>query len=952
MNTMKTRIKSFFTVFIIFHFFFLVLSSQGSLINNNTSKDSQIIGKIVKQLEISPNSDYYIKFYSQNASLECKPITTYSKGLSEKVKNAIAKSPKWIQRDLTRQFKNIDGEEHADLILKTNKQYTDEIAFSIAFSPIGDVPSVDLIWDNVNSLYENDQFLQYADIIDYDNYDGNYYSTIRYKVIEDGVEKQFEYPPEIYYWYVVHTKAGGEQPSLIYDKFWRSYITNHNDIGYPLLKEKLSNIKYLWDCESYFQSKNRTWKWSIDKHPTAIEAVSYWVGKTVPEQAYGDRPTQPNIIAHEHNGWCGELQRIAVAALRSALIPTVGICNYGEDHVWREFFERGWHENDNWWADGGGAVDKPDVYTYDWGKDMSAVFAWKGDDSIFDVTSHYIHPEDLSIIQFKVVDCYFQPVDGARVTVMVKGPVDITFIKHNVWEKILYIWDSLPDVLKGKILQQLFSIIDEKFTGLPNTVDLPISTIWNYTDEDGSCSFNLGKNHEYFFIIQYGDDLRDPPRLARYNKIRVLKNPMDKTYNIRFPLLRNIYQTHQIVDITGDKYSFNINFDTSSYQIHENALWNSGKGVYKQDGKIDFFIVDESNFEKYQQGKSFKCAKYVRNNQSEIDFSCDENNWYLVFRNNAYKSNILLNFSLLLESTSMTDCVKIVSPNTSIFENPIVNNGDTILFKGVANSNIILSINDVEIEVETVNGEWFYFWDTAKINPGKYTVTAICGSAQDELTIEIVDLYPPELQINYPKILEILEKEEITISGQSWDNHNVKFVEVSVDGSRWKKAEGTNTWAVFWDFSVYDVGEHTISAKAYDTQGSMSVKEVTIVINESGYIWGPEILDVYHNPTSPSNRSNIILFADVETGNPFSIKQVVAYWNDDATVECHEMFNYADNPVQDRHEEDPLKNLSNEPVYGLELGQFPSGTRVAYWIVVVDSADNMRVSDKYSFVVN
>ena len=39
--------------------------------------------------------------------------------------------------------------------------------------------------------------------VDYDNWQGNYYSTVRYWVLENGVEKQLEYPPEIYYWYIV-----------------------------------------------------------------------------------------------------------------------------------------------------------------------------------------------------------------------------------------------------------------------------------------------------------------------------------------------------------------------------------------------------------------------------------------------------------------------------------------------------------------------------------------------------------------------------------------------------------------------------------------------------------------------------------------------------------------------------------------------------------------------------
>ena len=540
-------------------------------LNNSASGNEKIIGKLAREIEIPAGSDYYIRFFSEDFILAGESIAPYSSGLSEKIKDAIAKSPRWIQKELTRQFHMIDEEAYADLILDTSRRYVDEIAFSIACSSLGDVPSVDVIKDNVFSLYETDKWIQYADIVDYDDNSGNYYSTIRYRVMENGTEKQLEYPPGIYYWFVVHPEAVGEQPLYIYNKFWRNYLFNHNDIGYPLLKEKLSDINYLWDCTSYFQFKHRTWKWSMESHPTAVEAVSYWVGKTVPEQAYGDRPGQPNTIAHEHNGWCGELQKIAVAALRSALIPTVGICDHGEDHVWREFYERGWHENDNWWADGGGAVDKPDVYAYQWGKDMSALFAWRGDDSIYDVTSRYIHPEDRKTVHFVVLDRLLQPVDGARVSIFVGGPRDITWLKNKIWDKIEELWDRLPDVFKGRILLTLYHKLKERIEQIPDVIDGVIPCIWNYTNMNGECTFELGKNCEYLFIIQQGN-LRKPWQLAKHNTLRILSEPKNTTFRIVFPSLSPQRQKQHDVSIPGGDFFFNVSFSTSFYQIHESIF--------------------------------------------------------------------------------------------------------------------------------------------------------------------------------------------------------------------------------------------------------------------------------------------------------------------------------------------------------------------------------------------
>ena len=63
------------------------------------------------------------------------------------------------------------------------------------------------------------------------------------------------------------------------------------------------------------------------------------------------------------------------------------------------------------------------------------------------------------------------------------------------------------------------------------------------------------------------------------------------------------------------------------------------------------------------------------------------------------------------------------------------------------------------------------------------------------------------------------------------------------------------------------------------------------------------------------------------------------------------MFRYADNPVQERHEEDILKNESNDPIFGLELGQFVSGTIINYHIEAIDFANNVAISDVNSLII-
>ena len=572
-----------------------------SVFHNTQASEQTMVSKISREIEIPPASDYFIRFDAQNLTLKGQDIEPSTNGLSETVIAAIAKSPRWIQQRLTSQFHNLsDPESYASVLLNSSKQYADEIAFSIACCPMGRVPSALLLKENAESLYEHDQWISYADIIDYDDGMGNYSSTIRYRVLENGTERYLTLPSEIYYWNVVHPKITNEEIDAVYGPVWRDYLFEHNDLGYPLLKEKLSTIQYLWDCQSYYQPGGRLWSVCINQHPTAIEAISYWIGKTVPNPATGDRPGQASVIAHEHNGWCGELQKIAIAAQRAALIPSISASNVGEDHVWREFYERGWHENDNWWSDTGGAVDEPDAYAYGWGKNMSAIYQWQGDGTILQDTARYIHEEDRITVDFYVRDLFSQPVDGARVIVLVKGPKDITFYTNLILEKLQNLWDKLPEILKGKLFSLLFSKIEERINKIPDSITGLTITTWGYTDSQGRCSFELGKNLDYLFLIQEGN-LKKPWQLARHNTLRSLKTGEDKLFNIILLDASHKPQkmTPQAIQLPVD-CQFLLSFTSSGYQLQKHFT-NEGIGRYEFVGNIDVLLLNQENFQRYKK---------------------------------------------------------------------------------------------------------------------------------------------------------------------------------------------------------------------------------------------------------------------------------------------------------------------------------------------------------------
>ncbi|PIV69715.1 MAG: hypothetical protein COS08_04020, partial [Euryarchaeota archaeon CG01_land_8_20_14_3_00_38_12] len=160
-------------------------------------------------------------------------------------------------------------------------------------------------------------------------------------------------------WFVVHPKITDEIPTFINPEtgrpdengvFWREYLFYHADENYPsdpssdyrypkdekppLLKDKISNITVMYDNVPYtapagydnhghyFKDNPRDWDWSYDKGH-AVEIVSNWVEKTLPlnqrESGDSERPIQPVRIAHHHNGNCGELQDLTVAAARTCM---------------------------------------------------------------------------------------------------------------------------------------------------------------------------------------------------------------------------------------------------------------------------------------------------------------------------------------------------------------------------------------------------------------------------------------------------------------------------------------------------------------------------------------------------------------------------------------------------------------------------------------------------------
>ena len=379
---------------------------------------------------------------------------------------AVDKAPTWLQDELADAFRFLstaNQDYFAAIINNAVDPYVDEIAFTIAHTPENVLTDANfysgIITENVEVLYQIDQDLLYADIIDYGDAvsGGDYYSTVRYRVIdENGVLFEKEYDRDLYYWFIVHPKLSDELATYINPdapfmdtpaappagKFWRRYIYDSSDPNPNAPPENwLSLGEMLAGCQTLWNSKSNT----EGAANGAIGIVSQWMDTVMRYDLppSGERSIQPVRILHNHCGRCGEQQDLLAAAGRTALIPSVCSSAWANDHVWAEFFE-----NDKWrlWdcSGGGSAVIDPPTYYDHWAfGGVSGVMDWRGDGYVWTVTDKYT---PYAVLVARALDRNGRPVDGARI-------MTATFFNDGVSLVIL---------------------------------------VWGYTDSRGECSFLLG----------------------------------------------------------------------------------------------------------------------------------------------------------------------------------------------------------------------------------------------------------------------------------------------------------------------------------------------------------------------------------------------------------------------------------------------------------------------------
>lgn len=579
-----------------------------------TAGDWYLVEQVDIDNYVEADKNFTVYFNNVDNSLEViEPDYNYV--LTQAASDALEKAPQWLRNDLILIFSNI-SESYQNLwangILDAEDPYVDEIAFCVAHSSpqylMSDYGSPGLFLENAQFIYSNDQYLDYVEVVDYGttSSDENYYSTTRYWTERDGITSQYEVSKDIYYWYLVHPKITDDIPAYIDPDitednsshnnniapppdgvFWRDFLINSADAGYPLLKDTLQGCPIVWDGTQSIGPDNNS----------AIEIINNWVNETMEFTSEDERPHQPVRIYRKHIGRCGEHADLTAAVARAGLIPCASIFSYSGDHTWNEFWDQEWIM----WEPVNNFVDRPLVYENSWGWTFATVFDIRSDGYLTPVTERY--SEGTATIIVYALDNNGGPIDGAEVR--------------------LYVRDLDYPIL-----------IRNDFYGL--------------SDNEGKCVFTVGEARDYFARID--TEIGSYPEESS-QVVEIISNAQNgQVYSrslsvtgtmpalswteIDTPLAEN---THYkvVVDFTvpeqllaGDIWMD----DVSSSSQHTNNV---------DDGMLDFFMTDETNFTNYTNNSSFDCFNLLPDmGMGQVTFYAPESgDWYCIFANDRRLNN-------------------------------------------------------------------------------------------------------------------------------------------------------------------------------------------------------------------------------------------------------------------------------------------------------------------------
>ena len=601
---------------------------------------SVISGSIVDTLKIDhfipAGSSYSLKYNSSDKSLDKLPPDT---NIIAPALQAIENSPDWLENDLFDIFRRLPDfiqDTFAHRINSTDKLYRDEVAFQVAHLSPQMLVQINskLLTINVETMYNIEPDLQYVELVEQNTSESDWYTTTKYRVVDSlGDTVWTDVPKEIYYWWVLMPRLSEEKPKMgssVHNEFWRSHVYNNADPGYPLLREKLKNTKILWDGQNHRWDNKDSQGQPVPFYDSlpAAQVVGRWVAHTLPIKATGSRPNQPNVILHEHNGNCGEIQDLLNAGSRAAMYPVYSVGTWPGDHVWCEIYsplKQKWAYYQVSWETGPTFTKWDKTYP-----DKACIAGWRADGYRWMVNDHY---DSVFTLTVKVLDKNDIPVDGAEVF----------------------------------------------FFGAPE--DDPQSSnytlgSWGHTNEDGELTVQLGTGISYGFRADWEHGSDPSNETSLYSVSHNDYSQGDHLYrelNVGGSMPET--KVTPLNDSSSGNYSVHIKYEEPYQTLYGGGHWpynfSLDDGEYakkiKQPGSIDHFATNVANFDLYQNDKAFDAYNYSENVSkapNAFDFSA-EKDFYITLSNE--QTNNISQFSevtaYLVDNSSSEDMTMRTYPN-------------------------------------------------------------------------------------------------------------------------------------------------------------------------------------------------------------------------------------------------------------------------------------------------
>jgi hypothetical protein len=553
--------------------------------------------------------------------------------LTTMAEQAVAKAPTWLQKKLEETFSRLHAyfqDLFAEPILSADDPYVDEIAWCVAHISTSDLQYAhfyaSLITENASLLYAIDADVTYAEIVNYGDaaQGGDYYSTVRYKVREDGIVNEYEYDRDMYYWFIVHPRGSDEHPIHIdpdapcssagtpaappEGRFWREAFyygmpthfgqcdNDHDGIKdgpCPVLRDLLMDVDVLWEMKKDVTGVENG----------ALGQASDWVHRTLGRWGDQDgcRPVQPITIAYWQDGNCGEYQDMQTAAGRTALIPTIGVSAHANDHVWNEFYDRRWIE----WQAEDVQVDHPEGHD-GWAGGLAAVHTWRGDGHGWtDSTAHYTPTCELVVT---LTDANGYPVDGARVDVA-SEPYYLLCDNHS----------SVFHITRG------------------------------YTDHTGQVSFTLGDSNQpncrrYYARAYAVFDSGGIGYPSGSSYALVISDPQpDTTYHWSHQFTGGEVSRLDVAPASGPPEAAIDHLMEVTYSVTDEFLYGTGYIsliAFREDlqpGNLDAFIASYLDYRDFTRDRVFDAFEIALDSPSaDVSFVPPEtDDWYAVWSNEA-----------------------------------------------------------------------------------------------------------------------------------------------------------------------------------------------------------------------------------------------------------------------------------------------------------------------------